>query len=134
MVCAGHSQGGSGEPAAARPVISVLAPLGPTVRKIPRQLGSGEAMNLNTHQSKFAPLLEQIECHWLWPRLPEGSLIKSYFFKTSNPSSFQATRGSGFPKGTGGLRQEAGRRGCLLPTGPRGSAKAAGSEIFSWTP
>lgn len=117
VVCAGHSQGGSGERAAARPVTSVLAPLSPTVRKIPRQLGSGEAMNLNTHQSKFAPLLEQqIECHWLWPRLPEGSLIKSHFFKPSNPSSFQATRGSGFPRGDG--RTAAGSREAGLPAVP----------------
>lgn len=44
--------------------------------------------------AKFSPFLkQQISFRWLRSRLPEGFLIKSHFFKTSNPSPFRLPQG-----------------------------------------
>lgn len=143
-------EGGAGEErgererAATSALLSVSAPLSPTVKEIPRQLGSGEAIHLHKHPSSSLLLETTDRVSLVAAGLPEGSLIKSHFSKTAKPrpSHLPRRQGQVSLEGTeagGGRRGEAGSAGVGLPTpgyravqgsGPEVNGKAVGQRSF----
>lgn len=78
-------------------LLSVSVPLSTTVKKILRQLGSGEAINLNNHQPKFSPLLETTDIISLVAaQTPRGLSDKKPLLQNIKPkflSSFKQPEG-----------------------------------------
>lgn len=147
----GGEERGERERAATSGLLSVSAPLSPTVKEIPRQLGSGEAIHLHKHPSSSLLLETTDRVSLVAARLPEGSLIKSHFSETAKPrpSHLPRRQGQVSLEGTeagGGRRGEAGSAGVGLPTpgyravqgsGPEVNGKAVGQRSFrglrEWT-